>query len=69
MSTPRRLSKPCKRTQQPRANTDDGNITVTLSALKIERPNRSPLFLVDCSLDPNLYSLLHKDWNVELVQY
>jgi len=44
-------------------------ITVTLSALKIERPNRSPLFLVDCSLDPNLYSLLHKDWNVELVQY
>jgi LysM repeat protein len=43
-------------------------ITITLSAIKIERKN-APLYLIGCGLDPNLYLLLNKDWNAELVRY
>jgi len=43
-------------------------ITITLSAVKIDR-KESPLYLIDYGLDSNLYTLLHRDFNAEIVRY
>lgn len=44
------------------------NITITLPAVKIDRKG-TPLYLIDCDLDSNLYTLLHESWNAEIVKY
>ena len=38
------------------------------STIKIDRKT-GPLYLIDCGLDPNLYTLLNKDWKAEIVRY
>jgi len=43
-------------------------LSITLSTIKIDRKT-GPLYLIDCGLDPNLYTLLNKDWKAEIVRY
>jgi len=43
-------------------------LSITLTTIKVDRKT-GPLYLIDCGLDPHLYTLLHKDWKAEIVRY
>jgi LysM repeat protein len=43
-------------------------ITITLPAVKIDRKG-TPVYLIDYDLESNLYTLLHENWNAEIVRY